>query len=106
MPTLYVTDWSGKEHVIEGRAGTSVMESIRSAGIDDLAAICGGCCSCATCHVYVDADWLAKLPEQEEDEYELVSDTSVYKETSRLSCQLPVSDALDGLRLTIAPEDG
>lgn len=105
MSKIYVTDWSGKEHVIEGRAGSTVMENIKRAGIADLAAICGGCCSCATCHVYVDEAWLAKLTPRADDEEELVSDTSVYQENSRLSCQIPFSEALDGLRVTIAPED-
>lgn len=105
MPQLRVIDWSGDEHVIEGREGSTVMEVIRHAGVNDLAAICGGCCSCATCHVYVDADWLDKLPEQKEDEHELVSDTSVYQPNSRLSCQIKFTSMLDGLTVTIAPEE-
>lgn len=106
MPKIYVTDWSDREHVIEGRVGVTVMENIRQAGIEDLAAICGGCCSCATCHVYVDESWFSKLASREDDELDLVSDTSVYEEaSSRLSCQIPFTEALDGLKVTIAPED-
>lgn len=105
MPKIFVTDLAGEEYEIEGRLGDTVMETIKAAGIDDLQAICGGCCSCATCHVYVAEDWLDKLPEQEEDEYELVSDTEVYKPNSRLSCQLEVSEDIDGLRVEIAPEE-
>ena len=105
MPKIHVTDWSGTEHVIDARPGASLMEAIKHAGIADLAAICGGCCSCATCHVYVAADWLDRLPPQEEDEYELVSDTEVYRDNSRLSCQIEVTDALEGLHVIIAPEE-
>ncbi|GAK33371.1 ferredoxin [Iodidimonas nitroreducens] len=105
MPKIYVTDWSGDTHEIEGRPGATLMETIRKAGIDDLAAICGGCCSCATCHVYVDEAWLGKLPDREDDEYELLSDSVHYQEQSRLSCQIPLSDALDGLKVTVAPEE-
>lgn len=106
MPKIYVTDWSGREHVIEGRVGITVMENIRQAGIEDLAAICGGCCSCATCHVFVEKSWFEKLAPREDDEYDLVSDTSAYDEdSSRLSCQIPFTEALDGLKVTVAPED-
>lgn len=105
MPKIIVTDLSGEAHEIEGRIGDTVMETIKAAGLHDLQAICGGCCSCATCHVYVAQDWLDKLPEQEEDEYELVSDTEVYKPNSRLSCQLDVTAEIDGLQVEIAPEE-
>lgn len=105
MAKLIVTDLSGNTEEIEGETGISVMENIRDAGFEDLAAICGGCCSCCTCHVYVDDAWLGKLPAQEEDEYDLVSESEVYKANSRLSCQIEFSDALDGLKVEIAPED-
>ena len=105
MPKIHVTDWSGETHEIDGQSGDTLMETIKAAGIDDLAAICGGCCSCATCHVYVAEPWLDTLPEQEEDEYELVSDTEVHQPNSRLSCQIELSDSLDGLAVTIAPEE-
>jgi len=105
MPKIQVTDWSGNVHDIEGHAGDTLMETIKAAGIDDLAAICGGCCSCAICHVYVDEPWLDKLPEQEEDEYELVADTEVHRPNSRLSCQIELTESLDGLAVTIAPEE-
>ena len=103
MPKLYVTDLAGNQSVVEGEPGLSVMEIIRDNDFEDLAAICGGCCSCATCHVYVDDAWLGKLPAAEEDEHELVSETDAYQPNSRLSCQLEFSDALDGLKVTIAP---
>lgn len=81
------------------------MEAIRDAGNDELLALCGGCCSCATCHVHVDEAWIAKLPPMTADENDLLDSSDHRSATSRLSCQLPFSDALDGLRVTIAAED-
>ena len=105
MAKLIVTDLSGNTEEIEGETGISVMENIRDAGFEDLAAICGGCCSCCTCHVYVDAAWAEKLEEQSPDEFELVEFSEHYKENSRLSCQIEMTDDLDGIRVTLAPED-
>ncbi|RYD58052.1 MAG: 2Fe-2S iron-sulfur cluster binding domain-containing protein, partial [Sphingomonadales bacterium] len=78
---------------------------IRENGFDELLALCGGCCSCATCHVHVDPEFAAKLPPLSEDEDDLLESSSGRDERSRLSCQLPFTDALDGLRVTIAEED-
>jgi 2Fe-2S ferredoxin len=88
-----------------GEAGLSVMEVIRDNGFDELLAICGGCCSCATCHVHVDPEFAAKLPPMSEDENDLLDSSSDRDERSRLSCQLQFTSALDGLRVTIAAED-
>ena len=81
------------------------MKAIRDPGIDEVLALCGGCCSCATCHVHVDEDWFGKLPPMSDDEGDLLDSSDHRTATSRLSCQLPFSEALDGLRVTIAPED-
>ena len=105
MPKLIVVTREGAEQEIEGEAGLSVMEVIRDAGIDELLALCGGCCSCATCHVHVDPDFLDRLPPMSEDENDLLDSSDARTETSRLSCQVPFEDALDGLRVTIARED-
>lgn len=105
MPKLILTTREGMERPIVGPSGISVMEVIRDAGVDELLALCGGCCSCATCHVHVDEEWLDKLPPMNEDENDLLDSSDHRNATSRLSCQLPFSDALDGLRVTIAPED-
>ncbi|WP_156679193.1 2Fe-2S iron-sulfur cluster-binding protein [Sphingomonas profundi] len=105
MPKLIVVTREGEESTIEGETGLSVMEVIRDAGIDELLALCGGCCSCATCHVHVDQAWADKLPAMSEDENDLLDSSDHRTEESRLSCQLPFGDALDGLRVTIAPED-
>ena len=105
MPKLIVVTRDGTEHAIEGRAGWSVMENIRDNGFDELLALCGGCCSCATCHVQVDEEWAGKLKPMKADEDDLL-DTSDHKnEVSRLSCQIEFRPELDGLRVTIAPED-
>ena len=105
MPKLVVVNRSGAESTVEAAAGLSVMEAIRDNGFDELLALCGGCCSCATCHIYVDPAFADKLPKMSEDENDLLESSDHRNETSRLSCQIPVSDALDGLIVTIAPED-
>lgn len=105
MGKIVVTLRDGETREIEASAGISIMETIRDDGIDELMAICGGCCSCATCHVYVDESQLSLLPEMSEDEDSLLGASDHRNATSRLSCQIPFSDALDGLRVTIAPED-
>jgi 2Fe-2S ferredoxin len=105
MPSLNIVTRDGTETAIEGKAGWSVMENIRDNGFDELLALCGGCCSCATCHVHVDPDWLERVGPREADEDDLL-DTSDHKTAqSRLSCQILFSAELDGLRVTIAPED-
>ncbi|RYE03652.1 MAG: 2Fe-2S iron-sulfur cluster binding domain-containing protein [Sphingomonadales bacterium] len=105
MPKLIVVTREGEEREIEGAAGLSVMEVIRENGFDELLALCGGCCSCATCHVHVDPEFAAKLAPMSEDENDLLESSSDRDDRSRLSCQIPFTDALDGLRVTIAEED-
>jgi 2Fe-2S ferredoxin len=104
MATLLVTTREGEEHSIEAADGSSVMQAIRDAGIDELLALCGGCLSCATCHVYIDGEDVARIPGVTEDENDLLESSDHKTAQSRLSCQLIVSEALDGLRLSIAPE--
>lgn len=105
MTTLNVTLRTGEVRVIEARPGVSVMEAIRDGGIDEIMAICGGCCSCATCHVHVsDQDW-DRLSPASDDEKDLLEYGEQPTERSRLSCQIKLTDALDGLSVTIAPED-
>ena len=105
MPKLVVVNRAGQEQEVEAANGVSVMEAIRDNGFDELLALCGGCCSCATCHVHIDPAFADKLPRMGEDENDLLDSTDHRNETSRLSCQIPVTDALDGLIVTIAPED-
>jgi 2Fe-2S ferredoxin len=105
MPQLIVIDRSGEEKAVEATAGLSVMEAIRDNGFDELLALCGGCCSCATCHIHVDPAFQEKLPAMSEDEDDLLESSDHRSEQSRLSCQVTMSDDLDGLKVTIAPED-
>ena len=102
---LVVIRRNGEEVVIESGPGRSVMEMIRDAGIDELQAICGGCCSCATCHVHVDEAFADRLPEMHSDENDLLDSASTRDAQSRLSCQIPFTEALDGLRVIVALED-
>ena len=91
MAEITVTTREGKDITLAAKPGMSVMEIIRDGGIDELLALCGGCCSCATCHVYVDAGETGVASDDEAD--------------LRLSCQIAFTAALDGLKVTIAPED-
>ena len=105
MSNIIVTTRDGAEHVLDAKPGMSVMEIIREGRIDELLALCGGCCSCATCHVYVaDAD-IARAGAAGADEIDLLDSSDHKNGNSRLSCQIAFSPALDGLRVTIAPED-
>jgi ferredoxin, 2Fe-2S len=105
MPTLIVVNRQGVERAVEGEVGLSVMEVIRDNGFDELLALCGGCCSCATCHVHVDEAFKDKLPEMGRDEDDLLDSSDTRDANSRLSCQITFGDDLDGLRVTIADED-
>ena len=106
MPKLTVVTRTGDEIVIENaQAGTSVMELMRDNDVPDLLALCGGSRSCATCHVWVDPAFIDKLDAPVEEENEMLDSSMHRQPTSRLSCQIPWSEALDGLRVTLAPED-
>ena len=105
MPKLIVTTREGETSEIEVEDGLTVMEAIRDNGFDELLALCGGCCSCATCHVHVDQAFADKLPKMSEDEDDLLESTDHRTDGSRLSCQIPFTAELDGLKVTIAPED-
>lgn len=105
MPNVIVTTRDGAEREIAAETGLSLMEAIRDAGIDEMLALCGGCCSCATCHVKVDPAFAGLLPAVSEDESDLLDSSEHRDEHSRLSCQIPLTAELDGLRVAIAPED-
>jgi 2Fe-2S ferredoxin len=104
MPLLRVVDRDGVEHEVEAKSGLKVMETLRELDYG-VAAICGGMCSCATCHVYVDQDWVAKIPPAMSDEKELLNELSHHETNSRLSCQIEFTDSLAGLKVTIAPDE-
>ena len=88
---------NGTERTVEVPAGWSVMEGAVKNRVPGIDADCGGACACATCHVYVDPAWLAKLPPRQEMEEQMLDFAQDVKPNSRLSCQIKVSPALDGL---------
>ncbi|MET0660209.1 MAG: 2Fe-2S iron-sulfur cluster-binding protein [Steroidobacteraceae bacterium] len=104
MSLIRVRDRDGVEHETEAQAGLTLMEVLRDLDVG-IAALCGGTCSCATCHVHVDPAWATRLPEAHGDEKELLSELEHVKPESRLSCQLRVTDELSGLTVTVAPEE-
>jgi 2Fe-2S ferredoxin len=105
MPLIHVTDIYGREHTIEGKYGLKLMEILREYDFG-VSASCGGFCSCATCHVYVEPSWMDRLPGPDSDEVELIAMLSTFDEgASRLSCQVEFTPALDGIRLRVAPEE-
>ncbi len=105
MPMLTVVNRAGEERTVDAEIGLSVMEVLKINGFDELLALCGGCCSCATCHVHVDPAYLDRLPPISADEDDLLDVAEDRNATSRLSCQLPVTAGLDGMRVTIAAEE-
>ncbi len=105
MPKINVITREGESSEVEAENGLTLMEVIRDGGFDELLALCGGCCSCATCHVHVDAAFKGKVGEMGEDEDDLLESSDHRDENSRLSCQIEVSDAIEGLTVTIAQED-
>ena len=105
MPQITVVNQAGEESSVDAPVGRTLMEVIRDNGFDELLALCGGCCSCATCHVHVDPEFLGKLEPMGEDENDLLDSSDHRNEFSRLSCQVQMTDALDGLKVTIAAED-
>jgi len=105
MPKLVVVNRAGAQREVQASAGVSVMEAIRDAGFDEMLALCGGCCSCATCHIHVDPANLDLLTPMSDDENDLLDSTDHRTQYSRLACQIVLSEALDGLKVVIAPED-
>src|SRR3546814_382548 len=105
MPKLILVTRDGEEREMDGATGLSVMEVIRDNGVDELLALCGGCLSCATCHVHIDPRFAAMLPPLSGDENDLLDSSSARDATSRLSCQIAFGPELDGLKVTLAAED-
>jgi len=104
MCELVVTTREGETQTLEAAPGSTVMEVIRYAGIDELLALCGGLCSCGTCHVHVDPAFADLLPAMTQDENDLLDASRHRDGRSRLSCQIRMSDILSGLRVTVADE--
>ena len=102
---LLATNREGEISQLEIQPGKSLMRLLRDSGFDEMQAVCGGSCSCATCHVYVSGSAVAMLAPMSEDEDELLSSSTYRRDASRLSCQIQVTDALAGLEVRLAPED-
>ncbi len=99
---IHVTDQTGTRHTLEALEGWRVMEIIRDWGLD-IKAECGGACACATCHVHVGAEWVGKLYPASDEEHDMLDSAFDVEPNSRLSCQILMSDALDGLEVRLAP---
>jgi 2Fe-2S ferredoxin len=105
MARMRVTDRDGILHEVEGQLGVKLMETLREYEYG-VTAICGGLCSCATCHIFIEPEWMPRLPPPQGDEKELLVELQNYDpERSRLSCQVDFTEALDGLPLTVAPDE-
>lgn len=97
MAKITYIEHNGTEHALDIEDGTSIMQGAINNNVRGILADCGGACSCATCHVYVDSEWLDKLGEQSEMEEIMLEEVCEPQDNSRLSCQIIVSDALDGM---------
>ena len=103
MTKIIVKDRQGSVQELSADIGLTLMEIIRDAGMD-IEAACGGCCACATCHLYVDKDWFSKLSAKEDDEESMLDQAFNLKVNSRLGCQIEFNDGLDGIKVELAPE--
>jgi 2Fe-2S ferredoxin len=101
VPTLCYIEPGGRRHDVQAPIGISVMEAAKQHGVAGIVALCGGACACATCHVYIDSAWRRALPPIEEMEEGMLENAWKRRDSSRLSCQLPVTAQLDGLIVTI-----
>lgn len=100
MPKIIYVEHNGTKHEVEVPVGTSVMEGARNNSINGIEAVCGGACSCSTCHAYIDPEWIEKLPAKEDlEEAMLEFAWEPDQERSRLTCQIEVTEELDGLVL-------
>lgn len=104
MATINITNRAGEESQIQGEIGLSIMENLRDNDYE-VEAICGGQCSCATCHVYIDESWMEKTGTRGDEENELLEELECIQAGSRLSCQVEFTEDLDGLTITIAPDE-
>ena len=103
MPKITYIEQDGTERAVDAEPGATVMETAINNDIPGILATCGGSCSCATCHVYVDEDWFERLPPPELEESDMLDTAHDLQDNSRLSCQIVVSEALDGLIVTTPP---
>lgn len=98
-----VIDREGQSHELTAKPGQVLMRVLRDADMG-IKAECDGCCACATCHIYVDNEWYGKLDTPEDEEQDMLDEAFDVQENSRLSCQITLNDALDGIKVVIAPD--
>ena len=101
MAKITYVEFGGTEHTVEVANGLTVMEGARDNNIPGIEADCGGACACSTCHVYVAPDWVEKIPAKDDMEEDMLDYAFDIRDTSRLSCQIKVTDELDGLVVTV-----
>jgi ferredoxin, 2Fe-2S len=101
MPKITYVESNGTEHVVDAEAGLTLMEAAVTNSVPGINAECGGACACATCHVYVDEEWASKLDPKGELESAMLEFATGVQETSRLSCRIAISRAMDGLRVKV-----
>jgi ferredoxin, 2Fe-2S len=106
MPKVTYIEFDGTEHIVDVDKGLSIMEGAVQKNIPGIDADCGGSCACATCHVYVDDDWLDKLHEQSEAEKDMLDFAFETKTSSRLSCQIFLDENLDGIVVSLPEKQG
>jgi len=106
MPKITFIETSGNEQTVEVASGSTLMEGAVANAITGILADCGGVCACATCHIYIEPDWLSKMPRAEDLENDMVEFADGARENSRLACQIVVTDVLDGLRVSLPERQG
>lgn len=104
MANITAITRDGEHIAVSANNGISLMEALKAGGVTEVLALCGGCASCGTCHVHVAEDWVDRLEPIGDDEEEMLSLAPFRTEASRLSCQIQVTDEIDGLTVTVAPE--
>jgi ferredoxin, 2Fe-2S len=106
MPKITYVDQAGTERTVEGSVGATVMETALRNNVPGIDAECGGACACATCHVYVADDWIEAVGKAQDMEQDMLDFASDVRENSRLSCQIKITPALDGLVVTTPTQQG
>lgn len=105
MGMLIIENRAGEQIQVQATAAQTLMEIMKAGGVDEILALCGGTCSCATCHVIVDPAYIDRIDPSSNDENDLLDGSEHRADTSRLACQIRYHAGLDGMRVTIAPED-
>ena len=99
MPKITIVEYDGEVHEVDAEVGSTLMESAIRSGVSSIIAECGGSCSCATCHVYIDEAWAGRLQPPSAEEADQLDFAFAVQPTSRLSCQIRVTEELEGMRL-------